>query len=91
MQIRETTDVDFEDIWPIFNEITSAGETYAYPQNTSKEKAYEVWMKQPRKTFVAERVGKYLERTTLKQIKKVQVVTCVIVVIWFHQRQEEKA
>jgi len=32
MNIREATESDFDAIWPIFNEIVSAGETYAYPQ-----------------------------------------------------------
>lgn len=35
MQIIEATETDFEKIWPIFHEITSAGDTYAYPQDMS--------------------------------------------------------
>ena len=31
VQIREASEADFEGIWPIFREIVSAGETYAYP------------------------------------------------------------
>ena len=57
MQIREAEETDFEDIWPIFHEIASAGETYAYPQNTSKEEANRLWMHLPRKTYVAEEKG----------------------------------
>ncbi len=34
MTIREATHEDFEEIWPIFYEIVSAGETYAYPRDT---------------------------------------------------------
>ncbi|MFQ3262380.1 MAG: L-amino acid N-acyltransferase YncA, partial [Reinekea sp.] len=30
MNIREATKADWESIWPIFSEIVSAGETYAY-------------------------------------------------------------
>ncbi|KPJ77836.1 MAG: acetyltransferase [Deltaproteobacteria bacterium SG8_13] len=57
MRIREAKRSDFTDIWPIFQEIASAGETYAYPQNTSKEEAEKMWMDLPRKTFVAEKDG----------------------------------
>ena len=54
MRIREATESDFEDIWPIFHEIVSAGETYAYPPNTTKQEAKRLWMQLPRKTYVAE-------------------------------------
>ena len=54
MNIREATDNDFDAIWPIFNEIVSAGETYAYPPETTKKEAYELWMRVPRKTYVVE-------------------------------------
>lgn len=60
MQIREAEKTDFEDIWPIFQEIVSAGDTYAYPQNTSKEEANRLWMQLPRKTYVAEENGQIL-------------------------------
>jgi len=29
MQIREAAEIDFEEIWQIFHEIVSAGDTYA--------------------------------------------------------------
>ncbi len=54
MNIREATTQDFEAIWPIFNEIVSAGETYAYDPETAKEDAFNIWMTQPHKTFVIE-------------------------------------
>ena len=54
MNIREATDQDFEDIWPIFHEIVSAGETYAYDPQTTEEDAFAIWMTQPHKTFVIE-------------------------------------
>ena len=60
MQIREATEADFEEIWPIFNETASAGETYAYPQNMSQDDAFEVWMNRPRKTYVVEEGGDIL-------------------------------
>ena len=54
MNIREATDNDFDAIWPIFNEIASAGETYAYPPETTKEEAFQLWMRVPRKIYVVE-------------------------------------
>jgi len=60
MQIREATEADFEKIWPIFHDIASAGEAYAYPQDTSKEEANRLWMHLPRKTYVAEEEGQIL-------------------------------
>ena len=52
MKIREAVKEDFEQIWIIFQHIVSAGETYAYPLETSKEEAFQIWMEQPHKTFV---------------------------------------
>jgi L-amino acid N-acyltransferase YncA len=60
MQIREATNTDFKDIWPIFHEIVSAGETYAYPRDTSKEEAFRLWMHLPRETYVAQEKGQIL-------------------------------
>lgn len=54
MQIREALASDFEDIWPIFYEITSVGDTYAYPLEVSKKEGKRLWMELPRKTYVAE-------------------------------------
>lgn len=54
MNIRKATENDFDVIWPIFNEIVSAGETYAYPEETTKGEALKIWMQLPRKTYVAE-------------------------------------
>ena len=54
MNIREATAKDFDQIWSIFYPIVSAGETYAYPRNTTKDEAEKLWMRLPRKTFVVE-------------------------------------
>ena len=37
MNIREASEIDFDEIWPIFNEIVSTGDTYAYSADTTKE------------------------------------------------------
>jgi len=60
MEIREATQTDFEGIWPIFHEIVSAGETYPYPPDTSKEEAVKLWLQKPRKTYVIEDEGRIL-------------------------------
>ncbi len=57
MNIRETTDADFDQIWPIFHEIVSAGETYAYNRKTTRDEAKSIWIDYPRKTFVFEENG----------------------------------
>ena len=57
MIIREATENDFDAIWPIFQEIVSAGETFAFDRDTTKEEAFHQWMDTPRKTFVAEDDG----------------------------------
>jgi len=54
MQIRQANETDFEEIWLIFHEIVSAGDTWAYFQDIPKEKAIRQWFHLPRKTFVAE-------------------------------------
>lgn len=66
MNIREALESDFERIWPIFHEIVSAGETYAYSQDTTKEQALNIWLKTPRKTFIAEENGNILGTYYLK-------------------------
>ena len=54
MNIREATENYIDAIWPIFNEIVSIGETYAYPKETTKSEALKIWMQLPRKTYVVE-------------------------------------
>jgi len=54
MNIREAKLTDFDKIWPIFHEIVSVGETYAYSPDTPKAEALDIWISNPRKTFVVE-------------------------------------
>lgn len=60
MNIREATEKDFDAIWPIFSDIVSTGETYAYPEDTTKDEALKIWINLPRKTYVAEEDGQIL-------------------------------
>lgn len=66
MNIRLATREDFEGIWPMFSEIASAGETYAYPRDISKDEAIKLWLENPRETYVVEEGGKILGSYFLK-------------------------
>ena len=57
MNIREAIDGDFDEIWPIFRDIVNAGETYAYPRDTTKVQAQQIWLEAPQKTYVVENAG----------------------------------
>jgi L-amino acid N-acyltransferase YncA len=58
--IREASEGDFADIWPIFHEVVSAGDTYAYEMDTTPDEALQIWLRAPRKTFVIEEQGRIL-------------------------------
>ncbi len=66
MNIREATEKDFEKIWPIFHEIVSLGETYAYSRSTTKNEALKIWLIAPKKTFVFEEDNQILGTYYLK-------------------------
>lgn len=67
MNIREATSEDFRQIWPIFNEIVAAGETYAFPRDTTEEQALALWIDSPKQTYVfvegGQILGTYFIRT----------------------------
>lgn len=58
--IRAATEDDFDAIWPIFSQIVQAGDTYAYAPDTDQNQAREIWMRQPRASYVVEDQGKIL-------------------------------
>lgn len=66
MTIREATSEDFEKIWPIFQAVVQAGQTYPYPRDTDYESGEALWMQMPRKTYVCEEAGKVLGTYYLK-------------------------
>lgn len=66
MTIREAVKEDFDSIWPIFREIVTAGETYAYAVDTTKEQAFQIWIEAPRKTYVFEEKGRIVGTYFLK-------------------------
>jgi ribosomal protein S18 acetylase RimI-like enzyme len=64
--IREAVEEDFDAIWPFFEEIARAGETYAYARDIKRDAAFRQWMVLPRKTFVVEDGGEILGSYYLK-------------------------
>lgn len=66
MIIRKAHEEDFDAIWPIFEEIVTAGDTYAYPPDTHKEEARQLWLDNPRETFVLESNGEVLATYFIK-------------------------
>lgn len=60
VKVRAASAADFEQIWPIFREVASAGDTYGYKQDTTKDDAFYLWMEYPRCTYVAEEDGQIL-------------------------------
>jgi L-amino acid N-acyltransferase YncA len=47
VEIRDYVDSDWPAIWPIFQEIVAAGETYAYDPAWSSAQARDIWVEQP--------------------------------------------
>jgi ribosomal protein S18 acetylase RimI-like enzyme len=51
---------EFVRVWPFFQAIVAAGDTYAYPLDMSLEQARAIWTTPPARCFVAERDGQVL-------------------------------
>ena len=47
MRIRDYIDSDWPAVWPIFQEVVTAGDTYAYDPEWSSEQARQVWVEGP--------------------------------------------
>lgn len=47
MLIREYTNADWPSVWPIFQEVVNAGDTYAYDPRWSSDEARGVWVEAP--------------------------------------------
>jgi L-amino acid N-acyltransferase YncA len=66
MSIRTMTDDDWPQVWPFFNEIVQAGETYAYPLDLTSEQAQALWtMSPPGQTVVLEEDNQILGSATM--------------------------
>ncbi|HEX3679304.1 MAG TPA: GNAT family N-acetyltransferase [Galbitalea sp.] len=54
MEIREFRESDWASVWPIYQSVVDAGETYTYDPNWSEQQAHDVWVEPaPGRTFVA--------------------------------------
>jgi L-amino acid N-acyltransferase YncA len=53
LKISIAKNSDFEEIWRIFKDVIKDGDTYANDDKTTKKQAYEKWITEPSKTFVA--------------------------------------
>lgn len=53
IELRQATDADFAQIWPIVHEIVAAGTTYAIDRETDEAGARRIWMDAPQETWVA--------------------------------------
>lgn len=47
MQIRAADDRDWPMIWPFFERVVAAGQTYAYPSGMTSEMGRTLWMESP--------------------------------------------
>ncbi|MDG4789436.1 GNAT family N-acetyltransferase [Micromonospora sp. WMMD1102] len=54
MRIREFTEADWSQVWPIVRDVVRAGETFTYDPRMTGEQAYDVWVESaPGLTVVA--------------------------------------
>ena len=65
--IREALEEDFDQIWEIFHQIVSAGETFGIHRYTSKKEAHQIWIEKPQKTYVCEKNKNILGTYYLKK------------------------
>ena len=66
MIIRPIVEDDFEQLWPIMQTVVQAQDSYAYDPQMERQTAWQLWVEQPRATFVAEQDGKILGSYYLK-------------------------
>jgi Acetyltransferases len=53
IEIRQATNQDFAEIWPILHEAFSKGDTYAFSPDISREAGFHIWMETPSASYVA--------------------------------------
>ncbi|MDT8329140.1 MAG: GNAT family N-acetyltransferase [Roseovarius sp.] len=51
---RLARDEDFDALWPILRGVIRAGDTYAIDSGLTREAVFDLWMRTPRATYVAE-------------------------------------
>lgn len=57
IEIREATSTDHDQIWGIIHQVISAGDTYVFAPDSSREKMLDYWCGPDRHTYVATRNG----------------------------------
>jgi len=64
--IRPMTEEDWPQVWPFFDEIVRAGETYAYPLDLDSERARALWtMSPPGQTVVLDEERRIMGSATM--------------------------
>ncbi len=58
LAIRKAEPSHHDDIWAIFHEVVSKGDTYAFSPETGRQEALQIWIERPTATYVAELGGK---------------------------------
>jgi ribosomal protein S18 acetylase RimI-like enzyme len=57
VQIREIDADEFDCVWPLFQAVVSAGDTYIYDPAITQREARKLWATAPARCFVAEEEG----------------------------------
>ncbi|MFI6024603.1 GNAT family N-acetyltransferase [Amycolatopsis magusensis] len=61
MQLRDFTEADWAQVWPIVEEVVRAGDTYTYDPAMTAEQAHDIWIaRPPGRTVVAVEDGRVL-------------------------------
>lgn len=58
--IRKAVAADWNQIWPIVNEVFARGDTYAYSPDTDEKQGHAIWVEAPMATYVAMEGGEIL-------------------------------
>jgi L-amino acid N-acyltransferase YncA len=69
LHFRQATESDWPAIWPIFLDVISSGDTYAFPPDMSEEAARRMWLltgSERSATYVVERDGRIVGTAYLK-------------------------
>jgi len=66
MEIRRTTEEDFEKIWPTIHDVFKAEETYAFNPKLDQKSAYHIWVSSSQVSYVAVEEGNILGTYYLK-------------------------
>jgi len=66
LTIRPAGGADHDRIWEVFHEVVSAGDTYAYATDTTREQALAAWLPPGGWTYVADLDGRVVATYLLK-------------------------